>query len=257
MDRNPENALEATVPNANGICEHILIRPFVGAGIGAAFAIAWTAIIGPLTNGPPSISLSLAVYLLGFSFTGLIVGVVKVWPMFIGPCFGVVTLSAEALKVGPDDSWIVVWLIFFGGSGLVGGLAIGGLFSFVRQRCARYVLRFRLRTMLLIVTALAIPMAWVGYQLNWIRQRQSQSEKWFAEDMIRTFGHVGGRHDPEAPGWLPLFGERGIAEISFYTDGDLKRKDIERLFPEAEINEFSGADRDKPREPSPSGSGVF
>jgi hypothetical protein len=31
---------------------------------------------------------------------------------------------------------------------------------------------FRLRTLLVVVSVLALPLAWVGYSLEWIRQRQ-------------------------------------------------------------------------------------
>ena len=34
------------------------------------------------------------------------------------------------------------------------------------------MLRFRLRTLMIVVAVLAVPMAWVGYSLRWIEERR-------------------------------------------------------------------------------------
>jgi len=85
------------------------------------------------------------------------------------------------------------------------------------------MLRFRLRTLLIAVAVLAVPIAWVGYQLNWIRQRR----EWLR-------GHAHATVDPPtpAPSLLALFGEKGI-QSTWYFPGE--EVEAQRLFPEAII----------------------
>src|SRR5262245_5827234 len=90
---------------------------------------------------------------------------------------------------------------------------------------------FSLRTLLVVVT---IACLWVGYSVNWIRQRHHFLAA------VRG-GEYGGRVScnehltTTAPGGLWLLGEGGIRE--FLTIGVTQSIDeqIQRLFPEAEI----------------------
>src|SRR5262249_26041437 len=105
-----------------------------GIAVGLVVGLAWTVLIGPLTEGPPSLRLSLAVYTIGFSIVGAIVGAVRRFPEMVGFAAGLVTLTLLAVIVGPKDGWIILWVMVFGGSGLLCGAMIGLLYRLVRGR---------------------------------------------------------------------------------------------------------------------------
>jgi hypothetical protein len=102
---------------------------------------------------------------------------------------------------------------------------------------------FSLRTLFVVVTVFG---CWLGYQLNWIRQRHEAI----------TAGHVPSDQDKivPAPGLLWLFGERGHAyvfirvadsdELTTAEEADLKH--IGELFPEADLGAESGPGHPKP-----------
>ena len=94
--------------------------------------------------------------------------------------------------------------------------------------------RFRLRTLLVAVFVVSVPLAWVAYSLNWIRARQaalSEMERYFLLSV----------HDPyrpKAPALLWIFGEQGVprlrcphTDVPTYTEAELSR--LMELFPEA------------------------
>jgi hypothetical protein len=87
--------------------------------------------------------------------------------------------------------------------------------------------------MLVLVTVLCVPLCWLGYQLNWIRQRHEA----LAAQRVIDFG---GSASVPAPGMLGMFGERGrVNLVVMGRDGmptdedDLKR--AQELFPEANV----------------------
>jgi hypothetical protein len=106
----------------------------LGIAVGLVVGLAWTALFGPLTDGPPSLKLSLSVYTIGFSIAGAIVGAVRKFPEVVGLAAGSLTLSVVAVIVGPKDGWIVMWVMMFGGSGLLCGAVIGALYRLVKAR---------------------------------------------------------------------------------------------------------------------------
>jgi hypothetical protein len=108
-----------------------------GAMIGLVVAAGWTAVFGPLTEGPPSVWLSLVVYTIGFATTGTVVGAVGRFPELTGLSAGFLILAVLAVIVGPKDGWIVIWVVVFGGSGLLWGSVIGLLFRFFRPPASR------------------------------------------------------------------------------------------------------------------------
>jgi hypothetical protein len=79
-----------------------------------------------------------------------------------------------------------------------------------------------------LLTALALPMSWVGYQFHWIRQRH---------DVLAAGGMASsGRGDRAAPFPLWLAGEAGVAALNPSADcpdEDFER--IRRLFSEATV----------------------
>jgi hypothetical protein len=83
--------------------------------------------------------------------------------------------------------------------------------------------QFSLRTMFVLVVVVSIPMAWVGFQFNWIRQRR----QWLR-------GHAHTTVDPPTPipASLAIFGETGV-QSTWYFPGE--EAEARRLFPEAII----------------------
>jgi len=93
--------------------------------------------------------------------------------------------------------------------------------------------------LLAVVTLAAFPMAWVGYQLNWIRQRHQyiqRSDVWVLPVDPNPFDM------PEAPWSLRLSGEQAFVCLAV-PEADVER--AKALFPEAA---FTTNDRntDKP-----------
>jgi hypothetical protein len=78
-----------------------------------------------------------------------------------------------------------------------------------------------------MLIAVAAPvLAWVGYALNWIRQRH---------EVLQLQGVRAGAAPPavDAPGGLWLFGEPGVARLHEPLVLDVGCPDPRRLFPEA------------------------
>jgi hypothetical protein len=88
--------------------------------------------------------------------------------------------------------------------------------------------RYSLRTLFVLVALIGIPMGWVAYQLNWIRQRH---------EFIRThdlpFYYKGPFTEVRAPWPLRLFGERGEMGMTV-PESQMTRAN--ELFPEAQLN---------------------
>ena len=91
---------------------------------------------------------------------------------------------------------------------------------------------FRLRTLLVAIAVLALPLAWVAYSLSWVRQRRC------ALTELERYGMMLAPADYEftAPGLLWIFGETGVPRL--YEDLFTEETDmaaLQRLFPEAKI----------------------
>jgi hypothetical protein len=86
--------------------------------------------------------------------------------------------------------------------------------------------QFSLRTMLIGVMLVSIPLAWVGYSLNWIRQRREMIERGRA---FRAWPETVTR---DAPSGLWIFGERG-SQILASEPTDMEK--VKHLFPEADV----------------------
>ena len=90
--------------------------------------------------------------------------------------------------------------------------------------------RFSLRTLFVLITLISIPLGWVAYQLNWIRQRRAFVEEFQSYNGL-PFIRVDPRYPPpECPWSISLFGESPRDDIRVpkqYAD------EARRLFPEA------------------------
>lgn len=87
-------------------------------------------------------------------------------------------------------------------------------------------MRFSLKGLFFVVTAAAFSMAYVGYGMDWVRQRQALLES----GAVRSFG---GQVSPPAPLWF--FRERGHATIMVSGHGRDDSLKAQALFPEARI----------------------
>jgi len=100
-------------------------------------------------------------------------------------------------------------------------------------------LSFSLRTLFVAMTVLCV---WLGYHLNWIRQRQ-QAREWLAADEHSWYAPslVGARTQASAPWSLRLFGEKGCVGIGmdaeqFAGPVPYSPETLKRLFPEARVD---------------------
>src|SRR4051794_24946576 len=87
--------------------------------------------------------------------------------------------------------------------------------------------QYSLRTMFVFTLVVSIPMAWVGYSLNWIRQRH----RVLVDIAIEECDGPG----PAAPGGLWLFGEKGMQRFWLRPESRIIVEEAVQLFPEAEI----------------------
>lgn len=97
----------------------------------------------------------------------------------------------------------------------------------------RRLFRFGLGTIFLVVTVVA---AWLGWEMNWIKQRHAVLES--KEVTISSVGIPWEGTPPSPLGW---FGESGIGTgivlPSKTTDDELNR--VRRLFPETSVQRWS------------------
>jgi hypothetical protein len=109
--------------------------------------------------------------------------------------------------------------------------------------------QFRLRTLLIAVAVVSIPLTWVGYQLNWIRERHRALDNRKVTVMIWPDDGMRASRMPPPPWSLRLFGESHMAgDLIGY---DLSESEVARLrglFPE---NPPFNASRDAPTPPGP------
>ena len=88
--------------------------------------------------------------------------------------------------------------------------------------------RFSLRTLFVLVTVVCV---WLGYQLNWIRQRRDV----LGSGEVLVFDEVDRESRP--PSLLWLFGEHGYSMMAC-SHNVTDEEAIKRLFPESEIYFF-------------------
>jgi hypothetical protein len=104
------------------------------------------------------------------------------------------------------------------------------------------MLRFRLRTLLIVVAVLAVPCAWVGYSLRWMEERHAAIEK----KLVVKDEEWGER--VTAPSLLWLFGEEGFDCLVCQSELPDDVDKATRLFPEAKVwVRVSGPSLDSPR----------
>ena len=99
-----------------------------------------------------------------------------------------------------------------------------------------------LRTMLVGVALVSVPLGWVAYQLNWIRERHRAAQ---AAEWALWSDPNAAPNDPFPPAPLPLslFGERGAIALSFRKlpgESQSQLRDrlnwYRQLFPEADVD---------------------
>jgi hypothetical protein len=108
------------------------------------------------------------------------------------------------------------------------------------QPSPRRRFQFRLRTLMIGVTLLAIPCGYVGWQLKWIRERHDEAAKyqtWTAVPIIQDNPNIGLKRTkaPWPLGWLGEDGMYLIAVPPSATKAETER--LISLFPEAVITD--------------------
>jgi hypothetical protein len=98
--------------------------------------------------------------------------------------------------------------------------------------------QFSLRTMFVLVTLACIVLAWVGYSLHWIRQRDDILRQQPIMLNIDPFPRI------PAPAGLWLFGEEGVAQVYWRRGSSPPTDEVQRLFPEAEVTEVEASNLD-------------
>lgn len=100
----------------------------------------------------------------------------------------------------------------------------------------RRMLRFRLRTLLILIAVASPLLAWSGYSLKWIRGRHQALAD---TPMFPSAGCMMTDWEPiPAPGWLRLFGETGRDRIDAVDAPPAQIERLTRLFPEAQVVNF-------------------
>ena len=102
----------------------------------------------------------------------------------------------------------------------------------------RHWFRFSLRTLLIVITLASCSMAWVAYQLNWIRQRRAERAAEHKDFLDFGRGQISKEGQAAAPWQLAIFGEQGLTEIVLWRENDLRKAELQSLFPEAHVTSF-------------------
>jgi len=93
--------------------------------------------------------------------------------------------------------------------------------------------QFSLRTLFVLVALASIPMCWVAYQLNWIRQRHEFYENYQCRHQFYDVP------TPTVPWNLRIFGEKPRFGLKVRKDRMAEGK---RLFPELYVTEDTFSD---------------
>lgn len=111
-----------------------------------------------------------------------------------------------------------------------------------KSRNRRRWFSFSLRSMLAAVVVLSVAGAWVGYQLNWIRQRHDVLENDQDSPLWVSVAVLDGAPCTRTPWPLGLFGEEPAGMPTIWlrdsvTDEELTR--AQYLFPETEVRRLN------------------
>jgi hypothetical protein len=116
-------------------------------------------------------------------------------------------------------------------------------------------IRFRLRTLLISVVLLSIPLGWAGYSLAWIRERERRIDGWSFGQPLRPkratdldwwvisdpFMHLPGPFENrELPLSLRVWREEAHYQLNYLGPAE-RFEEAQRLFPEALILNSSDA----------------
>jgi hypothetical protein len=102
---------------------------------------------------------------------------------------------------------------------------------------------FRLRALFVVVAVLALPLGWVAYQLEWIRQRHRfmapMQPSPYRGVAILNCQYTPGSRDGARPPWqLALFDEQGITWIRLRSPASIEQLELVRsFFPEANVSD--------------------
>ena len=100
--------------------------------------------------------------------------------------------------------------------------------------------RFSLQSMFVLIAIISLPMCWVAYQSNWIRQRHEYLKKW---EYLERLGSMPHSDSMPYPWQLKLFGEQSHDFIMAIKSNKAEAKS---LFPESYIVTWPDADAPPP-----------
>jgi hypothetical protein len=99
--------------------------------------------------------------------------------------------------------------------------------------------QFRLRTLLLVVTLLAVPLGYVGWQMRIVREREAFLEtRYWLPSESSPFDPV------EAPWMLRVLGAKPVYHVTVWGRADAER--AASLFPEAIVLDMEGVQQQPP-----------
>ena len=100
--------------------------------------------------------------------------------------------------------------------------------------------QFSLRTLLIVVTLLSLPCAFVGSQLNIVRERSAMRKRLLAEGALLKPPDAKAGHPSNSPSWLRRFlGDNNTPAICRpQARDDIEDEQVEMTFPEAELSSY-------------------
>jgi hypothetical protein len=93
-------------------------------------------------------------------------------------------------------------------------------------------MRYRIRTLLILMAVASIVLAWIGQSLRWIQQRNDWRDNPAYVGFSCMSEYPGSDDPPTAPGGLWVFGEEGVGTIWC---SPVQLESVRRIFPEADI----------------------
>jgi len=99
---------------------------FYGAIIGFAVGLGWGLLLSQIAASHQSeVVAHMISFPIGLTITGIIVAIVDRLQILIGLLAGTFIMYIATGIVGPSDGWIGIWIILYGGSGVITGPIIG------------------------------------------------------------------------------------------------------------------------------------
>jgi hypothetical protein len=107
------------------------------------------------------------------------------------------------------------------------------------QPSPRRRFQFRLRTLMIVVALLAVPLGYVGWQMKIVREREA-----FLQNRFWLPGESSPFDPVQAPWMLRLLGAKAVYQVTVWGRADKER--ATSLFPEAMVDDMEGLEQQPP-----------